>query len=71
MIPGYEDKLRRRNAGRSVGYRTLAILNCMLARIVLIARRTMKILTAALLAFDAVILGYDLREIALFVSLRA
>jgi hypothetical protein len=43
----------------------------MLARIVLIARPTMKILTAALLAFDAVILGYDLREIALFVSLRA
>ena len=43
----------------------------MLARIVLIATRTMKILTAALLAFDAVILGYDLRQIALFVSLRA
>jgi hypothetical protein len=50
---------------------TLAILNCMLALIVLIARRTMKILTAALLAFDAVILGYDLLQIALFVSLRA
>ena len=36
----------------------------MLARIVLIARRNMKILTAALLAFDAVILGYDLLQIA-------
>ena len=51
--------------------RTLAILNYMLARIVLRARRTMKILTAALLAFDAVILGYDLLQIASFVSLRA
>ena len=57
--------------GAASANRTLAIPNCMLARIVLIARRTMKILTAALLAFDAVILGYDLREIALFVSLRA
>jgi hypothetical protein len=57
--------------GAASANRTLAILNCMLARIVLIARPTMKILTAALLAFDAVILGYDLREIALFVSLRA
>ena len=50
---------------------TLAILNYMLAQVVLIARRTMKILTAALLAFDAVILGYDLLQIASFVSLRA
>ena len=50
---------------------TLAILNYMLAQVMLIARRTMKILTAALLAFDAVILGYDLLQIASFVSLRA
>ena len=50
---------------------TLVILNYMLARIVLIARRNMKILTAALLAFDAVILAYDLLQIASFVSLRA
>jgi hypothetical protein len=50
---------------------TLAILNYMLAQVVLIARRTMKILTAALLAFDAVILGYDLLQIASFISLGA
>ena len=43
----------------------------MLARIVLIARQNMKILTAALFAFDAVILAYDLLQIASFVSLRA
>ena len=72
MIPGYEDKLRRRNCGGAASAnRALAILNCMLARIVLLARRNMKILTAALLAFDAVILGYDLLQIASFVSLWA
>ena len=41
-----------------------------LARIVLRVPN-MKILTAALLAFDAVILGYDLLQIASFVSLWA
>jgi hypothetical protein len=67
-----KDKLRRRTLrGAASANRTLAILNCMLARIVLIAGRNMKILTAALLAFDAVILGYDLLQIASFVSLWA
>jgi hypothetical protein len=43
----------------------------MLAWILLFTRRKMKILTAALLAFDAAILGYDLLQIASFVSLWA
>jgi hypothetical protein len=61
----------RKLRGAASANRTLAILNCALARIVLITRRNMKILTAALLAFDAVILGYDLLQIASFVSLWA
>jgi hypothetical protein len=62
---------RAKLRGEASADRTLAILNCMLARIVPSARRNMKILTAALLAFDAVILGYDLLQIASFVSLWA
>jgi hypothetical protein len=58
-------------AGAASASKTHAILNYILAPDRASRRRNMKILTAVSLAFDAVILGYDLLQIAWFLSLRA